>query len=116
MADDVRITWNGAQAKQQIRRGAARGVRRAGQDVLDASLRVVPREDDELAGSAALDVDDTDLVAAVSYDTPYAVRQHEALRLRHDRGETAKFLERPWRASQRTTAQTIAAEIRKETQ
>jgi hypothetical protein len=84
--------------------------------VLDASLRVVPREDEQLAGSAALDVDETDLVAAVSYDTPYAVRQHEVVRLRHDKGESAKYLERPWRASRRTTAETIAAEIRKETQ
>ncbi len=115
MAGDTQITWNGLLAKQRIRNGAARGLRVAGRGVLDASLDVVPREDDELAGSAVLDVDEKALVAAVSYDTPYAVRQHEVMRLRHDRGETAKYLERPWRASRRSTAETIAAEIRKET-
>ncbi len=116
MADSVRITWDGAAAKRQIHRGAARGVRRAAEAVMDDSLDVVPREDDELARSAALDVDDQEMVASVSYDTPYAARQHEQLRLRHDRGETSKYLERPLRAGARRTAETIAAEIRKETQ
>ena len=31
---------------------------------------------------------------AVAYDTPYAVRQHEDTRLRHDPGRRAKWLER----------------------
>jgi len=30
----------------------------------------------------------------VAYDTPYAVRQHEDTRLRHDAGRRAKWLER----------------------
>lgn len=110
---DTKITWHGPMAKAAIRRGAARGVLKAAQLVGEASQDVVPREDDDLARSMTVTSDD--LVAAVAYDTPYAVKQHENLRLRHDRGETGKYLERPLNKSRRQAAETIAAEIRKET-
>lgn len=114
MADDTRVTWNGAAAKAAIHRGLAAGVARVADDVGRASQRVVPRESDRLARSMRVTQDD--LVAAVSYDTPYAVRQHENLRLRHGRGQTGKYLENPLIAARRTAAQTIAAEVVRETE
>lgn len=113
MADGVQIRWDGLGAKAAVRRGARRGVERAAELVADRSLDVVPRETEHLARS--LEVSAEDLVAAVSYDTPYAVAQHERTRLHHARGETAKYLENPLNASRSDVSRVIAAEINRET-
>jgi hypothetical protein len=54
-----------------------------------------------------------ELKAAVSYDTPYAVRQHEEMDYQHSAGKTSKYLELPLVASRQTGPALIAREIRK---
>lgn len=114
----VRSRWLGEDARQAFRRGAANGLQAAATIVKDASLQVVPREDNELAASADTDVDSDALVASAYYDPPsrpiYAIVQHEALSYRHPPGEQAKFLEKPMRASRGAASQAIANEIAKE--
>ena len=55
----------------------------------------VPLDHNPLMKSGAVDVADDGSQATVSYDTPYAVRQHEELSYRHQRGRKAKYLEDP---------------------
>lgn len=110
----ARVTWNGPLVKGAARRGAARGLGRAAEFVLARSREVVPIEEGTLSRSGTTSVDEAAMVAAVSYDTPYAVRQHEDLTLRHDRGRTGKYLERPLTGTRSTQQQIIAAEIRQE--
>ena len=54
-----------------------------------------------------------DLTVAISYDTPYAVRQHEDTRLRHDPGRRAKWLERTLQEERQRVQKWIADEIGK---
>ena len=58
-------------------------------------------------------MDPSSLTGAVSYDTPYAVRQHEDLTLRHDAGRKAKYLEDPMNEERQVIAGLIAAQIRR---
>jgi hypothetical protein len=58
-------------------------------------------------------VDEASLTAAVSYDTPYAVVQHERLDFRHAPGRTAKYLENSLNAARQEVAALIAAQIRR---
>nr|WP_276582500.1 hypothetical protein [Cellulomonas sp. RIT-PI-Y] len=88
----------------------------AAEHVLAESRQVVPIDEATLSRSGATSVDETDAVAAVSYDTPYAVRQHEDLTLRHARGRTGKYLERPLTGTRRAQQQIIAAEVHQELQ
>ena len=76
-----------------VRQAAARGLALAAEHVLSVSNQHVPIEEGTLERSGAVDVDPTALAASVSYDTPYAVRQHEDLSMRHDAGRSAKYLE-----------------------
>lgn len=55
--------------------------------------RTVPIEEGTLARSGTSSVDRGALRSAWSYDTPYARRQHEDTRLRHDEGRRAKWLQ-----------------------
>ena len=59
------------------------------------SKQQVPMAQGTLKDSCAVDVADDGSQATVSYDTPYAVRQHEELGYRHQRGRKAKYLEDP---------------------
>ncbi|PVC91414.1 hypothetical protein DBP19_16470 [Streptomyces sp. CS090A] len=113
MTQRSRLRWNGAAAMRGTRSGAVRGLRIAAEHVLAESRKVVPIEEATLERSGVATVDETRLTAAVSYDTPYAVRQHEELNYRHDAGRTAKYLERPLTEQVDTVAEIIAAQLRR---
>lgn len=113
MTQRTRLTWNGAAALAGTRQGAARGLRLAAEHVLTESRRIVPIEEGTLERSGVATVDEGDLTAAVSYDTPYAVRQHEELDYRHDAGRSAKYLERPLTEEAGTVRDIIAAQVRR---
>ncbi|MFI1191542.1 hypothetical protein [Streptomyces californicus] len=113
MTQRSRLRWNGAAAMRGTRSGAVRGLRIAAEHVLAESRKVVPIEEATLERSGVATVDETRLTAAVSYDTVYAVRQHEELGYRHDAGRTAKYLERPLTEQVDTVAEIIAAQLRR---
>ncbi|SJN34160.1 hypothetical protein [Mycetocola reblochoni] len=56
----------------------------------------------------------SDLEATVSYDTPYAVIQHERLDFHHSEGQ-AKYLEGPLEENRGTLQELIATEVRRAT-
>ena len=64
--------------------------------LLEQSNRTAPIEENVLIGSGTptVEVSGDRYRGVVSYDTPYAVRQHEDTRLNHDPGRRAKWLER----------------------
>lgn len=95
-----------------IRNGAAHGLALAAQEVLGRSNQKVPIEEGTLQRSGKASVSDDGTRAAVSYDTPYAVRQHEDLTYRHDKGRTAKYLENALNESRETILQLVAQGIR----
>ncbi|MGJ5826725.1 minor capsid protein [Streptomyces ossamyceticus] len=113
MTQRARLRWNGAAAMRGTRAGAVRGLRMAAEQVLAESRKVVPIEEATLERSGVATVDESSLTAAVSYDTPYAIRQHEELNYRHDAGRSAKYLERPLTEQADTVAEIIAAQLRR---
>lgn len=113
MTQRTRLRFNGKQALRGTRAGAARGLRVASEYVLGLSRAQVPIDEALLERSGVATVDETALTAAVSYDTPYAVRQHEELTYRHDPGRKAKYLEDPLNESAGTVARIIAAQVRR---
>lgn len=95
------------------RRGAVRGLQVATEHLLQVSRTQVPIEEGTLERSGTASVDPASLKGAVSYDTPYAVKQHEDLGLRHDDGRKGKYLEDPMNSEAETMRALIAAEIRR---
>lgn len=111
----MRMKWEGETAKYRVRAGANRGLRMALDDILTDSLAIVPRDTDALADSAGTDLDEASLTGTVFYDQGrYSIIQHEKLRLRHDRGESAKYLEKPFIRRATATIHRLAAEINRE--
>jgi hypothetical protein len=75
----------------QVHAAAEEAVGAAAEHLLTEANRTVPLEEAILEHSGKVTQDGTR--AAISYDTPYAVVQHEKLELRHSRGRRAKWLE-----------------------
>ncbi|WP_218004735.1 minor capsid protein [Microtetraspora niveoalba] len=99
--------------KKAERAGAVRGLRLAAEHLLKVSRDLVPHEEGTLERSGVASVDEGELRAAVSYDAPYAVRQHEDLTLKHDEGRQAKYLEEPMDTERQTMLDLVAAEVRR---
>lgn len=59
------------------------------------SKEQVPLDQGPLKNSCYVDVAEDGTSGTVSYDTPYAVRQHEEMEYQHQRGRKAKYLEDP---------------------
>jgi hypothetical protein len=113
MAERFELRWHGKQATEKARAGAAEGLFKAAEHVLGESREIVPREEGTLARSGATSVDEGQLAAAVSYDTPYAVRQHEDMTYHHHDGQRAKYLEEPLLESGETAERIIGEAIRR---
>lgn len=95
--------------------GAADGLFLAAEHVLGVSNEKVPHEEGTLERSGEVSIDRRALKAAVSYDMPYAVYQHEVMDLQHDDGRTPKYLENALNGERATAAKIIATSIKRKT-
>lgn len=113
MPRSFRLRWNGAGSADRMRQGAARGLYLSAEHILQLSNEVVPLDESPLQQSGVASVDEASLTGMVSYDTPYAVVQHERLDYRHAPGRTAKYLENSLNAARTEVAEIIAAQMRR---
>lgn len=113
MSQSAHLSWNGAAATAAIRQAAARGARLGAEHVLQVSRQKVPIEEGTLERSGTVSVDEQQVTAAVSYDTPYARRVHEDLTARHAPGRSAKYLESVLPQETAAVQAVIAAQIRR---
>ena len=85
--------------KQLIKSVTKQGSRKATWMALDylasVSKAQVPLDQGPLMNSCYVDVNDDGSEGTISYDTPYAVVQHENTQFHHQRGRKAKYLEDP---------------------
>jgi len=92
----VTTRWLGLEVALKEREGAARGLYLWAEEVLKRAVDIVPLDLGPLLESGiASPPDPGTLRAAVSFDTPYACRQHEELTWVHAPGRQAKYLEQP---------------------
>lgn len=80
-------------AAARVRLAGRQALSMAAEHILEEANRTVPIEEGTLGRSGAVAMDVGELVAQVGYNTPYARRQHEETRYRHDPGRRAKWLE-----------------------
>lgn len=106
------MSWHGREVKDRTRAGAVEGLRLAADHLLAESRAIAPIDEGTLIRSGEASVDAPALKAAVSYNTVYAVRQHEELDWRHEPGRAAKYLQLPWIAERKVMLDLIAARIR----
>jgi hypothetical protein len=103
-----------ALAAKQGQSGADKGLLLGGEHLLGVSRKFVPHEEGTLENSGKVSQDTASHTVAVSYDTEYAVRQHEELDYKHDDGRRAKYLEQPMHTESATIAKLAQGSVKKE--
>lgn len=98
-------------AENQINEEAIIGLELAAEFVGQKSDTVVPLDEGPLQNSRKVVIQGTR--AAISYNTPYAQKQHEDLSLSHPGGRKAKYLEGALNGSGPQVAQIVEARIRR---
>lgn len=111
MAREFEIRFDTSDALRRLEDAGGRAVRDGAEHLLEQANRTIPIEEGTMARSGQVTSEGT--TAAVSYDTPYAVRQHEDTRLRHDPGRRAKWLERTARERSEAIGTMIAGVLRR---
>lgn len=106
-----------AEALNRIEGASNEAVRDVCFDLLGRSVELAPIEDGELRGSGKVEFeeDGNKLVGTVSFNTPYAVVQHEEMSYNHPQGGQAKYLEQPYQQNAERYVRHIADSVRRET-
>lgn len=105
------VKWRGGYVEARERAGLMRGLDAAADHLLEAAQEITPIEEFDLIDTGTATSDASQLKAAVSFDGPYAVWQHEDLNLDHDPGRSAKYLETPFHGERDEILRIIAAEL-----
>lgn len=118
MAVRGRVEWRGNHVEETTLQAAEDGVTVAMEYALEEASRTVPILNSPLQQSGVASVargsaGETLIVGAVSYSTPYAVRQHENLTYRHAPGRRAKWLELTFVERQDVISRLLAAQVRR---
>lgn len=95
MSVKVKANLDKALIKDITRYGTKKGIWSALDHLAAVSKEQVPLDQGTLKASCVVSVSDDGTQGAVSYDTPYAVVQHENTWYNHQRGRKGKYLEDP---------------------
>ena len=99
---------------KRVEAAAKAAVADAVESLLEEANRTIPIEEGTMArsGSTSVETSGSVVTGVIAYDTPYAPRQHEDTRLRHDAGRRAKWLERTLKEEAPTIGDFLAKSMR----
>lgn len=107
----VTTEWHGDTVTAMIDANAPEALNHAAELLRGDSVPIAPVDRGPLRASAQVTPASAgNLTSHVSYDTPYAARQHEELDWRHDEGQ-AKYLEGPLEENAAKYQQAIASRL-----
>jgi len=118
------LKWYAEQVKKVIEESAAKALVYCGNNLKKESLEQVPWATGDLGGSCEVSSPQkrwNKILVTVGYDTPYAIKQHEDLTLRHPDprnplsvpGRKAKYLEDPFNANKRRYSNYIRNSVKR---
>lgn len=91
----VTVRLDKAKINSIVRKGGKKATWSSLDHLAAVSKEQVPLDQGPLKNSCYVDVSDDGSSGTVSYDTPYAIVQHENMQFQHQRGRKAKYLEDP---------------------
>jgi len=95
------LKWHGEEAERLIRQAAMEAINTGAEAILTDAIDETPVDTGTLRRSGGVSWGLDRESVYVSFNTPYARRQHEELDYRHPRGGKAKYLETPFNANKK---------------
>jgi hypothetical protein len=112
MVQYARMSWQGNRLwTSRGRRLASQGLERALEHTLGKAKAIVPLEEGTLERSGRVNMIG-ELQGQITFDTVYAVRQHEELTWKHLPGRQAKYLEQPMNNERQVMLELMAVPLR----
>lgn len=108
-----KLTLHTAAVTELIEQAAGKGVELATEHLLTEANKSVPHDEGTLEHSGSASHEGA--TGAVSYDTPYAVRQHEDMSLHHHGKGQSKWLENTMGQEAETMGNIVATAIQQVT-
>lgn len=106
------LKWHGDEVFRKLRQAELDALSDGAEFLLEESNRTVPLEEGTLQNSGVTSVDSGAREAAISYNTPYAVRHHEHPEYNFQNGRRGKWLELTMQEQATRVQQFMAARIR----
>lgn len=72
------FNWNGDKMSEEMHKKAGKVLHDVGEAILSEANKTVPHDTGALELSGTVETNFKELITAIGYDTPYAVRWHEA--------------------------------------
>lgn len=107
------FTWRGDLAKAIAKEAAMSGLLDGAEYILTKSHEEVPHDTGTLQRSGTVTEALSEDAVYISYNTPYAVKQHEDLTLRHAEGRKAKYLEDPYNREKNKVLQLVGERVKR---
>lgn len=95
MAKYYNVNWFGDDVKKKVMTANEKAITLGLEFIKQESVKVAPKDTGMMEKSAQVKIAADGKTGYVSYDTPYAIKQHEELDYRHAEGRIAKYLELP---------------------
>ena len=112
MALRVQVDFDTSKIVAENEQKARAGLLKCVKVLLERANQIVPHDEGTLMRSGQFSVGDRDLIAAVSYDTPYAVRLHEHPEYRFQQNREGKWLEKTINQDSGDLLEKLAAELK----
>ena len=109
---DRRFKWRGEEAERLIREIAFQTIRDGAEAILTEAIDETPIDTGTLRRSGTITEASQDNVIYISFNTPYAVKQHEDLTLKHPRGGKAKYLEDPFKRNVKKVERLVVQRVK----
>lgn len=106
------FTWRGKLAEKIVRQAAMQALHDGAEHILTEAIDETPIDTGALRRSGAVTDAPNEGAVYVSFNTPYAVKQHEDLTLNHPRGGKAKYLEDPFNRNKDKVQRLVAKTVR----
>lgn len=113
MTQSSSFRWDGRAWLARTKLASRHGVQLGLEHVLGEATKLVPLDEGTLMRSGKVTMGDG-AAGTISYDTPYAVIQHENMEYKHLPGRQAKYLEQPMNTEAATVTAIIGNTIRNE--
>lgn len=109
----IKFKWRGEEAERLIREAAMDAIRTGAEHILTEAINETPIDTGTLRRSGTVTEAPVENAVYVSFNTPYARRQHEDLTLRHPRGGKAKYLEDPFKRNVAKVETLVGVRVKK---
>lgn len=110
---NVKCFFDRELANELVEKSAMKGLKKLAETILTDAKKLCPVDSGTLRQSGEVKASNKNKTVEISFNTPYALKQHEEMGYNHPKGGQAKYLEQPFNEKIKDAQSTVEFEIGK---